>query len=55
MKGFVGVMDNDWCTFLAQQPLLPKTPRPKHGGQALQRDGGQALLNKYSWLPILMK
>jgi hypothetical protein len=25
MKGFDGVMDNDWFVFLSQQPLLPKT------------------------------
>jgi len=37
--------------FSSQQPLLPKTARPKHGGQARQsttpplrhKDGGQAL------------
>jgi len=32
MKGFVGVTNNEWFAFLAQQLLLPKT--------ALQKDGG---------------
>jgi len=36
MSGSIGLMDNDWFAFLAQQPLLPKTARPKHGGQARQ-------------------
>jgi len=48
MKGFVSFTDNDWCAFLSQQLLLPKTARQsaiktadkKDGVQALQKDGG---------------
>jgi len=28
------VTDNEWFAFLAQQPLLPKTPRQNNVGQA---------------------
>jgi len=40
MKGFVGVMANNWFVFLSQQLLLPKTHRHKNGGQAFQSDSG---------------
>jgi len=38
MNGFVGVTDDDWCAFLAQQLPLPKTARQKYDGQALSQN-----------------
>jgi len=40
MSCSIGVTDNDWFAFLSQQPLLPKTPHHKVGGQVIQKNGG---------------
>ena len=37
MKGSIGITDNDWFAFLAQQLLLPKIVLHKNGGQALPK------------------
>jgi hypothetical protein len=41
--GSIGVTDNEWFAFLAQQPLLPKTVRHSATQPADKKDDGQAL------------